>query len=54
MKKFFILLLISACTSYPNSDIKTKFIDFNEDLDFNEYEKLLNVYNKSNGYQKLD
>ena len=52
MKKIIILLILSSCTS-PNV-INNQIFDFNENLSFEDYNKLLDKYVEINPYPDIN
>ncbi|MDA7755955.1 hypothetical protein N8894_01725 [Candidatus Pelagibacter sp.] len=55
MKKLFFLFFLASCAlPYSNNEIKTEIFDFNKNLTFDEFEKLLIKYAESNPYPSID
>ena len=55
MKKIFILLFLTACSSTNiNNNINNEVFDFNLNLSFEEFESLLVKYNKVKGYPDIN
>ena len=55
MKRLFFFLLLISCSS-PNSnyDVENKSLDFNKDLTFDEFNKLLIDYVENSTYPNID
>jgi hypothetical protein len=55
MKKLLILFFLVSCTS-PNTNISTKnkVLNFNDNLNFDEFKQLLIQYAKTNPYPNID
>ena len=55
MKKILFLFLLTACSS-PNKNYNTnnEFLDFNNTLNFKEFNELLIKYNKISQYPNID
>ena len=51
MKKIIFFFLLTACT---NNHLKYEFLNFDRDLSFKEFNKLLIKYNKNNKYPDID
>jgi hypothetical protein len=55
MKKLFLLFFLASCASpYSHNEIKTEILDFNKDLTFDEFDRLLIKYAESNPYPNID
>jgi|TARA_B110000116_G_C16329037_1_gene355913 hypothetical protein len=55
MKKLFLFLFILSCAPpISNDNIKEKTLNFNEDLTFDEFKKLLIKYGEANSYPNID
>ena len=55
MKLLFLLFFLTSCAlPYSNNEIKTEIFDFNKDLTFDEFDKLLIEYAESNPYPNID
>ena len=55
MKKFFILIFLTACSSKNiNNNLNNEFFDFNLNLSLEEFESLLIKYNKIKGYPDIN
>ena len=50
MKKLIFIILLSSCSNLSNVKDINNNINFSSDLSFNEYQNLLNDYNKSSKY----
>jgi len=55
MKKLFLFLFLLSCAS-PNSNdnIKKETLNFNENLTFDEFKKLLIEYGEANSYPNIE
>ena len=55
IKKLLILFFLMSC-SLPNSNIESNnlSLNFNDDLNFDEFKKLLIQYSKINPYPNID
>ncbi|MDB9718844.1 hypothetical protein OAA50_02825 [Candidatus Pelagibacter sp.] len=55
MKKLFLFLFLISCSS-PNSNYNANnnFLDFNKDLTFDEFNRLLTKYAESSPYPNID
>ena len=51
MKKIIFFFLLTACTTNHS---KNEFLNFDRDLSFNEFNKLLIKYNKNNKYPDIN
>ena len=55
MKKLFFLLFLTACSSNNTSiDLKNEIIDFDRDLNFEEFKVLVDKYNNISKYPDID
>jgi len=55
MKKFIFLLFLTACTTKNiENNLNNEIFDFNIDLNFEEFETLLDKYNKVKGYPDIN
>tara|TARA_Y100000817_G_C16556344_1_gene411117 strand:+ start:117 stop:287 length:171 start_codon:yes stop_codon:yes gene_type:complete len=55
MKKFiFLLFLVSCSAKNVDKNSNNEFFDFNMDLNFEEFEKLLIKYDKAKGYPDIN
>ena len=55
MKKLFLFLFLISCSSTNvNYDTNNKFFNFNDDLTFDEFNKLLTEYAKTAPYPNID
>jgi|TARA_B110000037_G_scaffold204123_1_gene247821 hypothetical protein len=55
MKKFLIFFFLASCAS-PNSNLESnaKKLDFNADLNFEDFNELLIEYAKTSSYPNID
>jgi hypothetical protein len=55
MKKLLIIFFLASCTS-PNSNVShnNKNMNFNDNLSFEEFNKMLIYYAKTNPYPNID
>ena len=53
MKKLFLFLFLISCAS-PNYNVNNKDIDINNELSFDEFDKLLTQYSKTSSYPNID
>ena len=51
MKKIALFFLLTACVT---NDLENEAINFDRDLSFQEFKKLLIKYNKNNKYPDID
>ena len=51
MKKIALLFLLTACTT---NHLENEVLNFDRDLSFQEFKKLLIKYNKNNKYPDID
>ena len=59
MKKIIILILLSSCSlnntgNYWNNNVNDKIFDFDKDYSFDEYKKILKIYNFKKKYPSLN
>ena len=55
MKKLFLLLFLLSCTApIVNDNVKKETLNFNEDLTFDEFKKLLIKYGEASSYPSID
>tara|TARA_B100000401_G_C52365463_1_gene512351 strand:+ start:40 stop:210 length:171 start_codon:yes stop_codon:yes gene_type:complete len=55
MKKIIFLLFLTACsTSNVENNLNNETFDFNINLNFEEFESLLEKYNKVKGYPDIN
>ena len=51
MKKFFLIIFLTACTS---NDLNNNALDLNMNVAFEEFKHLLIEYDKDKGFPSLD
>ena len=51
MKKIVLFFLLTACTT---NNLENEVLNFDRDLSFQEFKKLLIKYNKNNKYPDID
>jgi|TARA_A100001011_G_scaffold330343_1_gene356108 hypothetical protein len=55
MKKFFFLILLTSCSSLKDTTNNNyKKINFNDDINFNQFKSFLIEYAKNNPYPNID
>tara|TARA_Y100000590_G_scaffold362347_1_gene419495 strand:- start:693 stop:863 length:171 start_codon:yes stop_codon:yes gene_type:complete len=55
MKKLFILLILTACSSSNiNNNLNNEVIDFNKELSFEEFRVLLDKFNNISNYPDIN
>ena len=54
MKKIILLFLLASCTNNVNLNLIDKTFDFDKDLSFIEFKKLLKEYNAQEPYPELE
>ena len=53
MKKLFLFLFLMSCAS-PNHNVKNEVLDFDKDLTFDEFNKLIIKYAEISAYPDID
>ena len=55
MKSLFLFIFLISCSSLnSNYNVKKETVDFNKELSFDEFKKLLIKYTKKNPYPNID
>ena len=55
MKKIFFLIILTSCVSLDSSETKTsEILSFNDNLTFNEFNRLLKRYSEISNYPNID
>ena len=54
MKKLFLLIFLTSCISQNDIFRNNNTLDFNKDLSFEEFNKLLIKYSELNPYPNID
>ena len=54
MKKLFLFLFLTSCSSINSNYNNNVVLDFDKDLTFNEFKNLLTIYSESSPYQDID
>jgi hypothetical protein len=53
MKKFLILFILTSCSSVNDKNVTNINLDFNNDLSFEDFNKMLKIYTKNNSYPNI-